>query len=342
MVRSSARIASKVIVKSEPNEDDTSLNKEVKTSTRKKSTSANKRRTSIVDETVGPSYSSSIDEDSLDSEDDLENKKGAKKTARGRNKANMSCISSSALPSPRQPIDELNSARLKLENALAYAVRADEYGHESDDDEDMGESDRTSPHKIKQHRVNSSKKEKKHTTEENIHAAKSTSLVLKLFDRSVDLSKRQFTKFSFGEIPLYPVCREWMRNGREPIDLSLMEREDEESKTLGISYLPQPNPRPKDENACELDLRIPPSVVKPTTGSDEIDNQINSYDEKDQGNLLQENVQRWRQIRTQWRQAAMQNETRYRHSCTVLKQMYDKSMSAQPLIEPKVEPMDAY
>lgn len=344
MVRSSARIASKVIVKNEPSEEETSLGKEIKTpSSRKKSASANKRRASVVDETatLGPSYSSSIDEDSMDS-DDSDSKKGTKKTARGRNKASMSCISNSALPSPRQPIDELGSARLKLENALASA-RAEEYDHDSDEDEEMTECGRTSPHKIKQHRVNSSKKDKKHANDEHIQTAKPTSLVLKLFDRTVDLSKGQFTKFSYGEIPLYPVCREWMRNGREPIDLSLMEREDEESKTsTGISNLPQPNPRPRDENGCEVDLRIPASVVKPTTGSEEIDSRINSHDEKDQSNLLAENVHRWRQIRSNWRQAAMQNETRYRHSCSVLKQMYDKSMSAQPLIEPKVEPMDSY
>lgn len=347
MVRSSARIASKVVVKSEPNDEESLTSKEVKTSVKKKTPiGKSARRTSVVDETstsIGPSYSSSIDEDSLDSvEDEVDNKKSAKKTPRGRNKANMSCISNSALPSPRQPIDELNSARLKLETALAYAARAEEYDHDSDEDEEMNENDRTSPHKVKHHRVNSAKKDKKNTIEETVHTAKPTSLVLKLFDRSVDLSKRQFTKFSYGEIPLYPVCCEWMRNGREPIDLSLMEREEEEiNKTQGISNLPQPIAKSKDENGTEVDLRIPPSVTKPTTGSDEIDNRINSLDEKDQATLLTQNVHRWRQIRSEWRQAAMQNEARYRHSCNVLKQMYDKSMS-QPLIEPKVEPMDSY
>ena len=352
MVRSSARIASKVVVK---NEDEEPMQvRESKTPTRKKppasNRSAGRSSSSIVDDAntsqTSHQCASSIDEDSMDSLDnEIDLKKSIKKSSRGKNKTTSSCISNSALPSPRQPIDELNSARLKLENALAYAARAEEYEADSDDERETNDNDRTSPHKAKHHRASSSKKEKKVAQEENTSVSKPASLVLKLFDRSVDLSKKQFTKFSHGEIPLYPVCREWMRNGREPIDLSLMEREDEDSsKNLGISYLPQPIAKSKDENGCELDCRIIPSAKREAPpSSDDIDNQINSLTEdKYQGNLLTENVNRWRQIRSEWRQAAMQNEARYRHSCNVLKQMYDKSMSAQPLIEPKVEPMDSY
>lgn len=350
MVRSSARIASKVVPK---NEDEEPMQvRESRTPTRKRPSALNRSTgrssSSIVDEANTSQTSlqcpSSIDEDSMDSLDnDVDLKKSSRKSSRSKSKAISSCISNSALPSPRQPIDELNSARLKLENALAYAARVEEYEAESDDERETNDNGRTSPHKAKHHRASSSKKEKKVANEENTSASKPASLVLKLFDRSVDLSKKQFTKFSHGEIPLYPVCREWMRNGREPIDLSLMEREDEDSsKNLGISYLPQPIAKSKDENGCELDCRIIPSTKKAALSSDDIDNQINSLTEdKYQGNLLTENVNRWRQIRSEWRQAAMQNEARYRHSCNVLKQMY-ASMSAQPLIEPKVEPMDSY
>lgn len=73
----------------------------------------------------------------------------------------------------------------------------------------------------------------------------------------------------------------------------------------------------------------------------EIDEAVNSYPDENLSELLCTNIAKWRTVRNHWRQAALENEQRYKHSCDVLKAMYEKSMMAQQgVVEPKIEPLD--
>lgn len=164
---------------------------------------------------------------------------------------------------------------------------------------------------------------------------KSPALVLKLFDRAVDLAK--FCDSSRRDVPLYPVCREWIRNQQEVILFQSEERQNE--KGIGVLHrLPEPLPVPDIYIENELSPRIPLTIVKPTIKKEDVDDAMNGNMTAQE--LMDDNMKRWKGTRNEWREAGKKNDSRYKHSCDVLRSMYEKSTLAEPLIEPKLEPLD--
>ena len=237
-----------------------------------------------------------------------------------------------ALP-PVSKLTRIEKARQHLQEVLVLEANRNEV---SDDNSDGQESCLSPPQKLKKQRVN---RKQRRSGALDDGQAKQAALVLKLFDRSVDLGKF-IAGSGTGDIPLYPICREWMRNGREATELSHL-TEQKDDKTPGIHRLPNPIPLSAEQRTRGLDPRIPENITKPQTSEEEMDAAINSVEAEDVPQLLQRSLQRWRQIRTDWKDAGRENELRYKHSCDVLKSMFEKSSSAQSdLLEPKIEPPD--
>lgn len=168
--------------------------------------------------------------------------------------------------------------------------------------------------------------------------SKASSFVLKLFDRSVDLA--QFSsKWLNEDVPLYPVCRAWIKNQSSTKSMSFLsdglnsndQMETEEldtslnNKPPGVKHLPAPEPKPKDKQGNEIDLRIPAIDKEQRKPKPElIDTSINSKMNSNFGDLLDQNLIRWKKIRQNWKEAARNNELRYKHSFDVLRAMYDR------------------
>ena len=166
---------------------------------------------------------------------------------------------------------------------------------------------------------------------------KTPALVLKLFDRAVDLAK--FCNMNRREVPLYPVCREWIRNQQDATALLAPEESGQNEKGIGLLHrLPEPLPIPDVFVENELSPRIPLGIVKPTISKEAVDDVIDGN--MSHGELMSSNMQRWKSTRSEWREAGKKNDSRYNHSCAVLKSMYEKSTLAEPMIEPKLEPLD--
>lgn len=162
--------------------------------------------------------------------------------------------------------------------------------------------------------------------------------MLKLFDRAVDLAK--FCNLTRREVPLYPVCREWIHNQQEPVSLVGSGDSGQNEKGIGFLHrLPEPHPIPDVYIENELSPRIPLGIMKPTIRKEEVDDKIiNST--MSHSELMNDNMKRWKLTRNEWREAGKKNDLRYSHGCAVLKSMYEKSTLAEPMIEPKLEPLD--
>ncbi|CAG2169140.1 unnamed protein product [Oppiella nova] len=233
---------------------------------------------------------------------------------------------------------EVDSARNKLDDLLAHISKGDSQEEDDFDDDDM-ETD-SSPH-MKRRRSQKHKKAGKGAKEDGF--AKQSSFVLKLFDRSVDLA--QFSHSTArDDAPLYPVCRSWIRNNTQlpnlyesPAALEDYHNNDDletsggpiDEKPSGIYHLPKPLPKPKDELGNEIDLRIPESVRNYQRRESQADVLINSLEGDNFSALLARNVSHWKQVRQDWHQSSIENELRYKHSCDVLKAMFDKTLNGQ-------------
>lgn len=162
---------------------------------------------------------------------------------------------------------------------------------------------------------------KKRPTEEGEYnnAPTASTCMLKLFDRSVDLA--QFN----DNTPLYGLCRAWVKNPiGESKNLDGENSDEPQSDSMNVDEnveliyaLPEPEPSKRD-------LRIPKSVKKPTTSTKEIDKAINSMKNEKLEKLLEMNKKRWKEVRSEWKKASLENERRYRKSWLVLKSMYDR------------------
>ncbi|RWS26940.1 Protein lin-37-like protein [Leptotrombidium deliense] len=231
---------------------------------------------------------------------------------------------------------ELDSARIKLNDALDHIWKGE---NTNDDDMDADDQMDTSPqHKIKRTRGprksdSFSFSSKKRMREDGY--TKTSSFVVKLFDRSIDLA--QFSQNSNNEdSSLYPVCRAWIRNqshayfdeSHDTMENNYANEDSENEKPVGIYNLPAPLPPHKTEQRNSQDLRIL-KISKERLSTSEIDELIDS-DKSDLmfDSLLQQNLVHWKQVRQQWKRLIQENESRYKHSCSVLKSMYERSIYA--------------
>ncbi|XP_059154530.1 protein lin-37 homolog isoform X2 [Physella acuta] len=220
---------------------------------------------------------------------------------------------------------EVTSARIRLDATLQHLVDRKEDSHEAISD---GESSVplaepvskqvTSPKKStsKQGR----KRKRREDSEEYDTTDEQQTVIMKLFDRSVDLA--QFPE----DTPLFPVCRAWIQN--RPHDKSLGTLQErplspkiEEDPDDGCIYrMPPPL---KSEEGCLYDLRIP----EPLPQSEE---RLNlSGDPKNvpaPDHLLLEHLNRWKNVRERWRVASVMNEMQYISSMQLLKEMFDRNV----------------
>lgn len=167
-------------------------------------------------------------------------------------------------------------------------------------------------------------------------------VILKLFDRSVDLAQFEFQEIE--DPPLYPVCRAWVQgahneaslrnksptkytskpdnsNGTHPIN-------DESSLSTPESFR-LPPPKTKLEAAKEFnleldsedsDLRIPQDVrnfKRPEKVEEAVDNAIETMSHQE---CFEVNKQRWKKVRANWSEARKIHEFRYAESFKALEE----------------------
>ncbi|XP_045772370.1 protein lin-37 homolog [Maniola jurtina] len=131
------------------------------------------------------------------------------------------------------------------------------------------------------------------------------SYVLKLFDRSVDLS--QFSEDS----PLYPICRAWIANQPKANYKSYFEREPEEASSEDSIQLPGPE--------GPVISRIPSLLPEQKACSkDNINLDYSSAPPPSKEQLLQQHTSRWAAVRGAWLQRGARVEARYSAAQAVL------------------------
>nr|XP_034832183.1 protein lin-37 homolog [Maniola hyperantus] len=134
------------------------------------------------------------------------------------------------------------------------------------------------------------------------------SYVLKLFDRSVDLS--QFKEDS----PLYPICRAWIANQPKANYKSYLNEEPEEPPSEDSIELPGPE--------GPVISRIPSLLPEQKACSkDSIDLNYLSAPPPSREQLLQQHMSRWVAVRGAWLQRAARVEARYGAAQAVLDQI---------------------
>lgn len=154
------------------------------------------------------------------------------------------------------------------------------------------------------------------------------SFVMKLFDRSLDLSKYS------EHTSLYPICRAWMAN--QPRNPSIRSYRDTRS----------PTPTERKENGAEIvlklrrgDLRdvtsmpkpkktdvpkIPPPTEQPKkySKSDELVAENNKFKGGRKEDLLGEHLGKWKQTKCNWRKHTKIYQQRYEVSFKIIEQLY--------------------
>ncbi|XP_072026453.1 protein lin-37 homolog [Amphiura filiformis] len=152
------------------------------------------------------------------------------------------------------------------------------------------------------------------------------SYVMKLFDRSVDLAKFR------SNSSLYPVCRDWLDSNpsgnktskdetRTPSPDPLQDSEEQDEDAIPNIYK-MPLPSSLASEVCEegQDLRIPSPVPQPT---EELDIHADTSQVPTHDVMLKNHLERWKECRHKWKDAAQSNQARYKESYTLLKAMYD-------------------
>lgn len=197
---------------------------------------------------------------------------------------------------------DMSSARGRLKGALLDVLGP------ADD------SDASEPTPIKREKLsNDNKKEdKERKIDTSIFRQ---SYVLKLFDRSVDLS--QF----FEDSPLYPICRAWIAN-QPKADYqkfginNVTVNESQETITL---------PAPEGPLISRIPDLLPAQVARSK------ENIKLDYDEENlptQEELLQNHMERWVSVRHAWLKKSMEVESRYQSTQEILDQITSKWKAA--------------
>ncbi|XP_026331799.1 protein lin-37 homolog [Hyposmocoma kahamanoa] len=197
---------------------------------------------------------------------------------------------------------EESTPRGRLKGALLYAL-------EPATEESDASLDKT-PIKRESFKSQEYKKERRYSSEDDKPQRRRSPLrqsyVLKLFDRSVDLS--QFEENS----PLYPICRAWMAN-QPKIDY----------REFGKSKYEDP---PKLEDSVELPgpdgppvSRIPDLLPEQEKRSkDNINLNYREAPPPTREQLLQSHMARWKPVRLAWLEQASKVEARYEATQQVL------------------------
>ncbi|KAI8784354.1 protein lin-37 homolog isoform X2 [Biomphalaria glabrata] len=223
---------------------------------------------------------------------------------------------------------EVTSARIRLDATLQHLVDKKDESHETSEGESNTSvveppSVKTIP-SLKKSATKPSKKRKRRDNAGDVDSAdEHQTVIMKLFDRSVDLAL-------FPEdTPLYPVCRAWIQN--RPLDKSLgtlkerpaTPKQEEDSMNDFYPFVYEMPLPMKSEDGCLYDLRVPEPLPQ-TDEKLDIHAHPKTYPAGDQ--LLLSNLARWKEIRNRWREASIMNEMQYVGSMNLLKEMFDRSV----------------
>lgn len=149
-----------------------------------------------------------------------------------------------------------------------------------------------------------------------------TAYVMKLFDRSVDLSN--FTE----KTPLYPIARAWIKdNTTDEAETSQEESEPEDrSDPTNVFKMPTPLVLKFEKGEGYHDARIPPPELC-------TDPPLDIHKDPDLGpapeELLLSHMARWKNIRQSWVNAARLHELKYKNSMLVLKDIFERNLQEQ-------------
>ncbi|XP_028035996.1 protein lin-37 homolog [Bombyx mandarina] len=196
-------------------------------------------------------------------------------------------------PQISNKVKEVTTARGRLQGALMEIL---EPALDSDDSTDL------TPGKRRQ----SDQDETYVSEEEDIHSQKQSqrqSYVLKLFDRSVDLS--QFDEDS----PLYPICRAWIANQPKADYSKFGYDQPEDNEDIMTIDLPGPEGPPVS--------RIPELLPEQKAANkDNIDLEYTPPPSREQ--LLSSLQARWSAVREAWLQQSARAEARYEATQKIL------------------------
>ncbi|KAK2717625.1 protein lin-37 homolog [Artemia franciscana] len=240
-------------------------------------------------------------------------------------------------------VKEINRARGHFQNLLE---RSDSSGSDDDMlndeppeifDQDFEEQFKreTSDWKLIKDIPKQSTKKKEQATDYEFNDHRS--YVLKLYDRSVDLGL-----FS-PESPLYSVCRAWIKNDPNNLDIKgkpqsptpVHELEnlfacDEDQLAMGhrpVYFLPPPDRPPLDRRGMPVDSRIP---IPAKPNREAIEACISQPEPIMKGQeLLRNHLVHWWNVRQKWNAGCRQREKRYERSLNILRRMYERSAASQ-------------
>lgn len=224
---------------------------------------------------------------------------------------------------------EVSSARNFLDATLQYLVdRKDEslYQSEGEGNSPLADNLTTSPSPKKISLKPNRKRKRKDDAGDYDGVDEHQSVIMKLFDRSVDLA--QFPDAT----PLYPVCRAWIQNRphdktlgtliERPLSPKIKKEEEDQDGYPNIYELPPPI---KSEDGCIFDLRVPEPVPQP-------DETLNIHTDPKYAppaeQLLLNHMARWKEVRNRWHESSVMNEMQYASSSQLLKDMFDRTMAA--------------
>ncbi|CAK1551356.1 unnamed protein product [Leptosia nina] len=196
---------------------------------------------------------------------------------------------------------EVSTARGRLKGALMEIMGPSQSVQESDHSSDYGKRER---------RINSSD-ESSEEEERPQNGPQRQSYVLKLFDRSVDLS--QFN----DNTPLYPICRAWMINQPKAdySKVSILNPHKEETKERIPDKIDLPGPE------GPVISRVPDLIPEQKAVNKDNINLIYDNPLPTKGQLLAMNMKRWSKVRGAWLEQGLKVHERYAKTQEVLNRL---------------------
>ncbi|CAG5127649.1 unnamed protein product, partial [Candidula unifasciata] len=193
---------------------------------------------------------------------------------------------------------EVTSARIRLDATLQHLVdRREDSQDASEGESSAPQTESASSKPVLSPKKSSSKpnrkRKRRNDSSDLDNADEQQTVIMKLFDRSVDLAL-------FPEdTPLYPVCRAWIQN--RPHDRSLgtisgrpLTPKQEEEMSDGYQNIYEMPLPIKSEDGCLYDLRIPVPLPPPP---EKLDMYLDSRSAPPSEQLLLNHMARWKEVR---------------------------------------------
>lgn len=250
--------------------------------------------------------------------------------------------------SPNKRDNEVQAARGRLRGVLNDSLQNQEvddipedYEEEEEEQPAMSQRHRGRPKKFSQpvavperksptvdFLTPNKRRKREHTGNSGGQKIQAESFVMKLFDRSLDLSK--YTEHT----SLYPICRAWMAN--QPRNLSIRSYRDARSPSpierkdngLEIIYklrkgdLRDVASMPKPKSTDVPRIPVPRDLPKKYKRTDEIVADNNALRNGEKEELLAYHLGKWKGIKRNWQKHTKLYQKRYDASFQILDKLY--------------------